>query len=153
MGNTIADSCTSSRPAATLQTLHLIKPCSTLCVMTYTNSIQKGIIFGPEVARPGMEPGSLAQESDPPRHLYLHSIYTLRKNSYIKQISKCIVAFIANVKLHFYRPRSERDNALGSVCQTHSVCPFVCALTAEPFDLRPSSFAWRSTLTLARLTM
>ncbi len=23
-----------------------------------------------------------------------------------------------------------------------SVCPFVCALMAEPFDLRPSSFAW-----------
>ena len=41
--------------------------------------------------------------------------------------------------------------ALGSVCL--SVCPFVCALTTEPFDLRPSSFAWRSTLTLARLAM
>ncbi len=27
-----------------------------------------------------------------------------------------------------------------------SVCPFVCALTAELFDLRPSSFAWGSTL-------
>ncbi len=35
-----------------------------------------------------------------------------------------------------------------SVCL--SVRPFVCALTAEPFDLRPSSFAWGSTLTLAR---
>ncbi len=34
-----------------------------------------------------------------------------------------------------------------------SVRPFVCALMVEPFDLRPSSFAWRSTLTLARLTM
>ncbi len=46
-----------------------------------------------------------------------------------------------------YRPRSEGDNALGSVCPPAR--PFVCALTAEPFDLRPSSFA----LTLARLAM
>ncbi len=30
---------------------------------------------------------------------------------------------------------------------------FVCALTAKPFDLRPSSFAWESTLTLAKLAM
>ena len=49
------------------------------------------------------------------------------------------------------RPRSEEDNALGSV--RPSVFPFVCALTADPFDLRPSSFAWGSTLTLVRLAM
>ena len=35
-----------------------------------------------------------------------------------------------NVKFHFYRPRSEGDNALGSV--RPSVCLSVCALTAEP---------------------
>ena len=34
-----------------------------------------------------------------------------------------------------------------------SVHPFVCALMVEPFDLRPPSFAWRSTLTLARLAI
>ena len=34
-----------------------------------------------------------------------------------------------------------------------SVHPSVCALMVEPFDLRPSSFAWRSTLTLARVSM
>ncbi len=34
-----------------------------------------------------------------------------------------------------------------SVCL--SVCPFVCDLTVEPFDLRSLSFAWGSTLTLA----
>ncbi len=34
-----------------------------------------------------------------------------------------------------------------------SVRPLVCALTAELFDLRPSSSAWGSTLTLARLAM
>ncbi len=50
-----------------------------------------------------------------------------------------------------YRPLSEGDNALGSVCP--SVCPFVCALMAEALDLRPSYFAWVSTLTLARLAM
>ncbi len=40
---------------------------------------------------------------------------------------------------YHHRPRSEGDNALGSVrlfvCL--SVCPFVCALLFEPFDLRP----------------
>ena len=37
--------------------------------------------------------------------------------------------------------------------QRPSVCPFVCAPKAEPLDLRPSSFAWGSILTLARLAM
>ncbi len=41
------------------------------------------------------------------------------------------------------------DNGLGSVCL--SVRLFVCPLTAEPFDLPPSNFAWRLTLTLPRL--
>ncbi len=36
-----------------------------------------------------------------------------------------------------YRPRTEGDNALGSV--RPSVCPFVCALTVEPFDIRDSA--------------
>ncbi len=34
-----------------------------------------------------------------------------------------------------------------------SVHPSVTTLPAELFDLRPSSFVWRSTLTLARLAM
>ncbi len=36
-----------------------------------------------------------------------------------------------------YRPRSEGDNALGSVRPSvrPSVCPFVCALTAEPLPV------------------
>ena len=34
-----------------------------------------------------------------------------------------------------------------------SICPLVCALTVEPFDLQASSFAWRSNLTLARMAM
>ncbi len=34
-----------------------------------------------------------------------------------------------------------------------SVCPSVTTLLAEPFDLRPSSCAWRSTLTLASLAI
>ncbi len=33
---------------------------------------------------------------------------------------------------------------VASVCL--SIRPFVCALMLEPFDLRPSPFAWRSTL-------
>ena len=37
------------------------------------------------------------------------------------------------------------DNVLGSV--RASVCLFVCALLAEPFDLWPWFLAWRSTLT------
>ena len=40
------------------------------------------------------------------------------------------------ISLYFnYRPRSEGDNALGSVHV--SVRPFACTLTAELFDLRP----------------
>ncbi len=74
------------------------------------------------------------------------------------------VNYISNCSLHCkayiqhrlqvlpgYHPRSKGDNALGWVCP--SVCPFVCALTIEPFDQWPSSFAWRSTFTLARLAM
>ncbi len=64
-------------------------------------------------------------------------------------VSKNINPSINN-KIHFYyRPRSEGDNALGSVCLL--VYPSVCAFTVEPFGLRPPSFALRSTLTLARL--
>ena len=59
-----------------------------------------------------------------------------------------ILSDLSNAKVDNYRPWSEGDNALGSVLP--SVCPFVCA---QSFDLRPSSFAWKSTLTLARLAM
>ncbi len=44
-----------------------------------------------------------------------------------------------------YRPQSEGDNALRSLCLS------VCALPAEPFDLRSWVLAWGSTLTLARM--
>ncbi len=45
-----------------------------------------------------------------------------------------------------YRPRSEGDNTLSSVRPSiHlSVCPFVCALMAEPVDLEPLSSAAKS---------
>ncbi len=49
------------------------------------------------------------------------------------------LAHPCSLHMNHYRPRSEGDNALGSVRPSVrlSVRLSVCALTAEPFDLRP----------------
>ncbi len=61
-----------------------------------------------------------------------------------KVIFKGEVIIIGHVAL-----AKQGDNVLGGV--RPFVCPFVCALTAEPFDLQPSYSVCRLTLTLARL--
>ena len=61
-----------------------------------------------------------------------------RKNPYLKKYLLCFII------------EHEVREIMHLVASVH---PFFCALTVEPFNVRPSSFAWRPTLTFARLAM
>ncbi len=69
----------------------------------------------------------------------------VRKAEYLSKKMPVAVKFLKGRNtnflslIHIYQPRSEGDNVLGSVRPSvHlSVWVSVCALTAEPFDLRP----------------
>ncbi len=65
-------------------------------------------------------------------------------------VTNCMQTYLHNKNSeHIFIDREARE----IMHLVAGVRPFVCALTVEPFDLRPSSFAWMSTLTLARMAM